>query len=239
MFWLIVKTVTNVARCSNAQIRKFRHAEAGAARPAPVAPIAGNQTGFSRAEQNIGTGEAADVVRAFQRRRCPCGARRIASELITMDKTATIYHRDGRERTVDIHEASRLAGAGQDWSFVKPPPPGWELEIPRYRATRTVHPSPNSRHRHEAPFSTIFDNDVWQQATREVAAHEEFFSREWPHPSFRPLNYSAGRVLDFFNSRMKSRLPRAPFRGDRIVLDDGLTGPTEPNISLRGGVTAA
>ena len=46
-----------------------------------------------------------------------------------MSKTATIYHRDGRERTLDIHEASRLVGTGavganKDWSFHKPPPPG-------------------------------------------------------------------------------------------------------------------
>ncbi len=25
-------------------------------------------------------------------------------------------------------------------------------------------------------------------------------AREWPHPPFHPLNYSAAKVLDFFNS---------------------------------------
>jgi hypothetical protein len=42
----------------------------------------------------------------------------------------TIFHRDGRERTVDVLEAARLVnyrqtGAGAGWSFVKPPPMGW------------------------------------------------------------------------------------------------------------------
>ena len=34
-------------------------------------------------------------------------------------------------------------------------------------------------------------------------------AREWPHPPFHPLNYSAAKVLDFFNTRMKSRLYRS------------------------------
>jgi hypothetical protein len=33
------------------------------------------------------------------------------------------------------------------------------------------------------------------------------------------LNYSAAKVLDFFNTRMKSRLHRSPGRGDRLRLD--------------------
>lgn len=54
-----------------------------------------------------------------------------------------------------------------------------------------------------------------------------------------PLNYGAGKVLDFFNSRQKSRLPRSPWRGDRIVLDDGLTGPTQPKFPINSGGPAA
>jgi hypothetical protein len=118
-------------------------------------------------------------------------------------------------------------------------PSNWQTETPRYRATRDVHPSSKSRHRFEPPFSTIWDSDVWQYAEKEIAAFEEIVTQSWPHPSFRPLNYSAGRVLDFFNSRMKSRLPRAPFRGNRIELDDGLSGPTEPAFSINRAVTAA
>jgi hypothetical protein len=113
------------------------------------------------------------------------------------------------------------------------PPPGWERETPKYRATRDLHPSPNDRHRFEPPFSTIWDSDVWQFATRPVTALEELETREWPHPSFRPLNYSAGKVLDFFNSRMKSRLARSPWAGDQIRLDDGLTGTSQPKFPIK------
>ena len=116
------------------------------------------------------------------------------------------------------------------------PPPGWEREVPRYRATRDVHPSPNSRHRHEAPFASLSDPDVHQYATQPIKAREEFVSREWPHPSFFPLNDSARKVLYFFTTRQKSRLGRAPWKGDRIVLDDGLTGPTQPKFKI--GATA-
>ncbi len=119
------------------------------------------------------------------------------------------------------------------------PPRNWEREIPRYRATRPLKPSPNSRHRFEPPFASLSDNDVWQYSEQPIAAGEEIVTQSWPHPSFRPLNFSADRVFEFFNSRMKSRLPRSPFRGDRIVLDDGLTGATQPNISINSGVTAA
>jgi hypothetical protein len=120
-----------------------------------------------------------------------------------------------------------------------PAPRGWEREIPRYRATRDLEPATKARFRFEPPFSTIFDSDVWQYGEQPLARGEEFETRDWPHPSFRPLNYSAGKVLDFFSSRMKSRLPRSPWAGDRIRLDDGLTGPTQPNIALNSGVTAA
>jgi hypothetical protein len=119
------------------------------------------------------------------------------------------------------------------------PPPGWEREVPKYRASRAVRPAEKTRFRLEPPFVTIFDSAVWQYGTREIKAGEIIETTDWPHPSFRPLNFSAGKVLDFFNSRVKSRLPRAPWAGDRIRLDDGLTGPTQPNISINSGVTAA
>jgi hypothetical protein len=103
-------------------------------------------------------------------------------------------------------------------------------EIPRYRVTRDVHQSPNSRFKLEPPFSQILDNDEWQYADRVYKAREEITTTSWPHPSFRPLNRAAEEVLKFFNSRMKSRLPRSPWRGDRIHLDDGLTGPGRPDV---------
>jgi hypothetical protein len=119
------------------------------------------------------------------------------------------------------------------------PPPGWERETPKYRATRDIEPSPNDRHRFEPPFATLSDPSVWQYATRIVNAREEIETKEWPHPSFFPLNYSAKKVLDFYTTRQRSRLGRSPWRGDRLVLDDGLTGPTQPKFSIKTGVTAA
>jgi hypothetical protein len=112
-------------------------------------------------------------------------------------------------------------------------------EVPRYRATRDVHPSPNSRHHFEPPFASFSDSDVWQYATRIVNAREEIETREWPHPSFFPLNDAAKRVHSFFTTRQKSRLPRSPWRVDRIVLDDGLSGPTQPKFPIKTGATAA
>lgn len=113
------------------------------------------------------------------------------------------------------------------------PPSGWEREPPKYRATRDIHPSPNSRHRFEPPFASLSDSDVWQYGERPIKAGEIIATTAWPHPSFRPLSYGAGKVLDFFNSRQKSRLPLSPWRGDRIALDDGLTGPTQPKFPIK------
>src|SRR5712675_582092 len=103
-------------------------------------------------------------------------------------------------------------------------PPGWERETPKYRATRDIQPAEKARFRSETPFAHSFDSNTWQYGYRPIQTGEIVETREWPHASFRPLNYSAAKVLDFFNTRMKSRLPRSPWEGDRLRLDDGLTG---------------
>jgi hypothetical protein len=105
------------------------------------------------------------------------------------------------------------------------PPRDWEREVPRYRVGRAVYPSPNSRHRHEAPFSSFSDGAVWQQADRPHAVGEVIESTEWPHPMFSPLNYSAKRVLEFFGTSQRSRLQRSPWHDGRVRLSDGLGGP--------------
>jgi hypothetical protein len=117
-------------------------------------------------------------------------------------------------------------------------------EIPLYRATRTVTPSPNPRHRTEAPFSTQSNPDCWQFGDRVIEAGEVIASTDWPHPSFRPLNESARRVMTYFASAMRSRLPRSPWRDGRIHLDDGLTSAAVtnvpgPNLPRSMGGTAA
>jgi hypothetical protein len=105
------------------------------------------------------------------------------------------------------------------------PPPGWEREIPKYRATRALHPAPKERFRFEPPFAMTVDSDAWQYASRAVDAGEIIETKDWPHPSFHPLNYGAAKVLEFFNTRQKSRLPRSPWHGDSVRLNDGLSGP--------------
>jgi hypothetical protein len=112
------------------------------------------------------------------------------------------------------------------------PPPGWECETPKYRATRDIEPAEKTRFRFEPPFAKMASSDRWQYGHKSVERGEVIETKFWPHPSFQPINYSAARVLEFFNARQKSRLPWQPWRRDRVVLDDGLTGPTQPNISI-------
>jgi hypothetical protein len=145
-----------------------------------------------------------------------------------MEKTATIYRRDGSEKTVDVHEASRLVGAGaagpgKEWSFHKPPPLNWEFTIPKYRVTRDISPPTRDRYRTEKPFTTMADNDCWQYADRPYQRGEEISTTAWPHASFQPLTHSAKMILNFFNSAMKSRLPLSPWFNGRVRLDTGLS----------------
>jgi hypothetical protein len=149
-----------------------------------------------------------------------------------MSKTATIYHVDGREKEVEINEASRLTGAGtvgagRAWSFTKPLPQGWDREVPRYRVARETQPAAKARYRTEPPFSESVGSDSsWQYGDRVLAAREEIETRLWPHSSFIPLNHVAKKIMAFFNSRLRSRLPQSPFdSGGALRLDDGLSGP--------------
>jgi hypothetical protein len=102
------------------------------------------------------------------------------------------------------------------------PPPGWQNTIPKYRVTRDMKPAEKARFRSEPPFAEVWDSDTWQYGERVLKAGEVIETREWPHSSFRPLNYAAKKVLEFFNLQMKSRLPRSPWHGDRLRLDNGL-----------------
>lgn len=113
------------------------------------------------------------------------------------------------------------------------PPLNWQSEVPRYRVTRAVRPSPNDRHRREPPFSNFSDGSVWQYAERQHEAGEILATTFWPHPMFFPLNFSAKKVLEFHQSCQKSRLPRSPWNNDQVRLDDGLTGtgPTMAQIA--------
>jgi hypothetical protein len=114
-------------------------------------------------------------------------------------------------------------------------PAGWERETPRYKVIHETHPSQNSRFRLEPPHAYASDGS-YQYGDRVLRPGEIIETRAWPHPSFHPLNRSAEKVLAFFQSAPKSRLPISPWRGDRIVLDTGLEGPTQPKFKI--GVTA-
>lgn len=141
------------------------------------------------------------------------------------DRTTTIYCRDGTSETLPADQARYRAYLHpEEWSLTPPPPLNWEREIPRYRATRDLQPSPNARHRHEPPLATIFDNNVWQHGEKPLARGDEITTTQWPHSSFRPLNFSAQQVLAFFNGVMKSRLPRSPWYAGQVRLDNGLSG---------------
>src|SRR5258707_1007119 len=102
------------------------------------------------------------------------------------------------------------------------PTPGWEKEIPRYKATRDLKPSPNARHRLETPFASQSDNDVWQYAERPIAAGAEISTDCWPSSSMIGLNTAAREILEFFRNRQRSRMQLKPIRDGRVYLDDGL-----------------
>jgi hypothetical protein len=104
------------------------------------------------------------------------------------------------------------------------PPPGWEREMPKYRVLRDIHPAEKARFRFEPPFASASDSSTWQYGTRILKAGEIVETGEWPHNSFFALNFSARKVLEFFRTRQKSRMQRSPWAGERLRLDDGLTG---------------
>jgi hypothetical protein len=121
------------------------------------------------------------------------------------------------------------------------PPSNWEQIVPRYRVTFDVHPSPNPRFRLEPPFSQILDSSEYQYGERVYRAGEETATKSWPHPSWRPLNFVAKKILSFFNNEMKSRLPTSPYdRSGRLRLDNGMVNaplvvdPRPPQIKPTG-----
>jgi hypothetical protein len=108
----------------------------------------------------------------------------------------------------------------------------WEREIPRYRVIRATGPAHPPRVHFDTPISNQADQNSWQFGEREYQPGEEISTTHWPHPNFQPLNESARAVLQFFGNAMKSRLPLSPWRGDRLNLNDGLSGPCQPGLTL-------
>jgi hypothetical protein len=111
------------------------------------------------------------------------------------------------------------------------PPLGWRKELPVYRVRVETRPATKERFRFEPPFSQIMDSSEWQYSERVWPAGSVIASDQWPCAgTMIPLNYSAREVMNFFNSRQKSRLPRSPWANDQVRLDDGL-GNGPPKIT--------
>lgn len=151
----------------------------------------------------------------------------------------------GEARSLPRVQAENIVrnSSGQ-FSFVKPLPAGWEKQIPKYRATRDLQPSPKERHRQEPPFTSIQDDSVWQYGERPILAGETIETTAWPHPSFQPLNDSARQIYQFFMSATKSRLQRSPWRDGRVHLADAMAfgsvqakAPDPDASTLRGTAT--
>jgi hypothetical protein len=121
----------------------------------------------------------------------------------TVQKTTTIYHRDGREQTVDVHEASRLVGTGtigadKEWSLHKPPPLNWERETPRYRVTRDLCPAERARYRSEPPFGTVFNSEIWQYAERAYRGRRDNRIQRMAAPVFYAAQLRRGKGAGIF-----------------------------------------
>jgi hypothetical protein len=112
------------------------------------------------------------------------------------------------------------------------PPLNWRKEVPLYRISRDTMPAPKERFKFEPPFSQQSDASIWQYGEKLWPRGSVVSTTEWPNPgSMVPLNYSAAQVLEFFTTRQKSRLGRAPWRDGQVFLQDGLGGP-QPKIGL-------
>jgi hypothetical protein len=119
------------------------------------------------------------------------------------------------------------------------PPLDWKRTIPKYRIGHDTKPAPKERFKFEPPFSQIMDPSEWQYGERVWPAGSVIETTFWPNPgTMTPLNYSARSVMEYFTSRLKSRLARAPWRDGQVHLDDGLTGPTQPEFKIKTGNAA-
>jgi hypothetical protein len=140
----------------------------------------------------------------------------------------------GEARAVPQVQAEHMArNSYGEWSLKKPRPPGWNKEIPKYRISIDLHPSPLARHRHETPIVFSTDSSLWQYCEKPVSAGEIVETTSWPHLSMQPLNDSAIAVRDYLRDHMKSRLPMSPWRNGRLWLDDGLSAAPPQRSDLR------
>jgi hypothetical protein len=138
----------------------------------------------------------------------------------------TIYnHLTGEVATAEFGQAQDTVRISRgEWRFEKPLPPGWDKEIPRYRAQIDLLPPLKDGWRQERPFSVMGDGNRWQymELGREcIRAGEELSTTAWPHESMIGLNDAGRVVLEHFRTRQKSRLRLSPWENGRVALDDG------------------
>lgn len=153
---------------------------------------------------------------------------------------AVVYNAaTGEVRTLPTLDATELTRSDRRWSLTPPRPDGWDLEIPRYRASQRVIPAPLDRVRDDPPWANCSNTEIWQYGTAPIAAGEEVETTEWPHETFVPLNHSARAIHEFFTMVTKSRLQRSPWRDGRISLHDGLSGQLFAGPARRDAAASA
>jgi hypothetical protein len=114
----------------------------------------------------------------------------------------------------------------------------WDRTIPKYLVTRDLHGPVHRRLIHESPVSFSSDDSCFQYSPPEgLKAGQEVELTSWPHTSMRPINQSGRMVMEFFRTRMKSRMALRPWNGTKIVIDDGLTSAGPPKSVLAGVIT--
>ncbi len=141
-----------------------------------------------------------------------------AAATIADPNIARIYGPGGAVRDLEWARASaEVQNSFGRWSFTPPLPKGWEKETPKYRATKSVHPSHLARLADEPPVMLSSDDAEWQHGDRNVEAGEEIETKEWPHRSFVALNDSGKHILDLLNNRPVHVLPPKPWHGGQVI----------------------
>jgi len=148
----------------------------------------------------------------------------MTAENLHTQRCALYNHATGEVRHLTISEANNTIGFDKSWSRDRPPPKGWERQVPQYRATRDLHPPVLDRMGHDTPWASTMDEICWQYAPGPIRKGEVVETKSWPHESFEPINYAAKQILQFFNEREKSRMQLSPWFNGEVRLETGNEG---------------
>jgi hypothetical protein len=104
-------------------------------------------------------------------------------------------------------------------------PTDWQLQTPRYKASRDLWPPSKPQFRHLPPTPCLSEaDDIWQFANRPIAAGNFINTEDWPHWSFEPINESARHVHGYFLAHKNRWMPLRPFEEGRLlplIVDSG------------------